>query len=46
MDEHDHFPWIGLYIIEEPLKLGALGDLLPACAPLIVLKKDRLREIT
>src|SRR5260221_3363388 len=46
MDEHDHFPWIGLYIIEEPLKLGALGDLLPACASFIVLKKGRLREIT
>src|SRR2546423_15673318 len=46
MDEHDHFPWIGLGIIEEPLKLGALGDLLPTCASLARLKKDRLRGPT
>ncbi|HET9921283.1 MAG TPA: hypothetical protein VFQ30_15665 [Ktedonobacteraceae bacterium] len=46
MDEHDYFPWIGLDIIKEPLKLGALGDLLPTCAALVVLKKGRLREAT
>ena len=46
MNEHEHFPWVGLGIIEEPLKLGALDDLLPACAPLVVLKKEWLREAT
>jgi hypothetical protein len=46
MDKHDHFPWIGLDIIEELLKLGAFGDLLPSCASLVVLKKDWLWQAT
>nr|WP_274532094.1 hypothetical protein [Ktedonobacter racemifer] len=42
MNDHDDSSWIGLHIIEEPLKSGAVGDLFSMGASLVILIKDRL----
>src|SRR6266487_152420 len=44
--DHDDLHTPGLHFIKELLKRWAFGNLFPACASLIILKKLRSRQIT